>query len=248
VLLTAEAEPEGIDRSVAAVQALDAAVWALCTFKEGSVVRTAVRKTPQSPLAIGTVTHGVLQRLPSSNYSIATTEIASLEAHALRCAALQLWPAVETALDRLIDANARQHAKDAMLDAVTGLEILLGQGRDDREGLRYRFAIQYAALAPYEDKVARRRRFRAASALYGVRSKATHEGTADQQYAFDGDMLDIQGVATRAKCMLRETILRFLQCKDVPHSKREQEKYWTAFWEDQVFGDTLSEAGACQPP
>jgi hypothetical protein len=95
--------------------------------------------------------------------------------------------------------------------------------------------LHYAALVPISDGEVRRRRFQTALDLYAVRSKAVHDHVQDRPYKFGGEKLLLNDIASRARTMLRETIVRLLG-ETPPESKAKVSDFWISFWERQIFG------------
>ncbi len=145
------------------------------------------------------------------------------------------FPALSTACQRLADSERRTNAVDALMDAVVGLEMLLLGGRD-REGLRFRFALNYATLQSDASPTTRRARFHTAFDIYKVRSQVVHAGVLpDKVFKIADERLAIGDVATMAKEMLRTTIDALLALQ-VPAGAGEREVWFDNFWETGYFG------------
>lgn len=145
------------------------------------------------------------------------------------------FPALSTACQRLADSERRTNAVDALMDAVVGLEMLLLGGRD-REGLRFRFALNYATLQSDASPTTRRTRFHTALDIYKVRSQVVHAGVLpDKVFKIADERLAIGDVATMAKEMLRTTI-DALFALQVPAGAGEREVWFDNFWETGYFG------------
>lgn len=203
-------------------------ILALRTFKRGAVSRGCVHFKPLQicffyPHTIG---YGMEHQPFGMNpYSLTSEEIAPLRAHVQLVTASD-DEAMEIALNRLADAEARIRPQDRLLDAVIGMEALLLAGRSDSE-LRYRFSLRYSTL--FETAEARHRAYKVAGDLYSARSKIAHGNyRGDRPVSVDSEQLTLSVAAERATECLRGVVKRFLPG---PPEYRKDE-----FWERAYFG------------
>jgi hypothetical protein len=145
---------------------------------------------------------------------------------------------LEFGCQRLVEAEHRFNDRDAILDAVTGLEGILLAGDKTRDGLRFRFGLAAASLLPLLEGQRRLDRFAEACDLYLARSELAHSGGSLEPQDIDGKKRTGTEIANQARGLLRETIHHFLLVHDeqVPLSKGDARKYWTSFWERRFFG------------
>lgn len=226
-------EKEVIDATTAFPRAVERAKLAMAVLKAGRI--GGGRVYTRGVGSIAACGHSILGRsVEFGSYTLTADDAAPLEALALR---LQIppWPALSFAIERLGEAEERRSVRDAILDAVIGLETLLTSG-SDREGLRYRFSTHLAALEPHDRPTDRLARFREAYDLYGIRSKIAHTGASAAEYMIAGSKLTAHEVASRAKLLLRSTIHTMMTLDDVPAGNNKRDAYWDRFWPAQVFG------------
>jgi hypothetical protein len=104
-----------------------------------------------------------------------------------------------------------------------------------REGLRFRFAMNYATL----DSSAKTRyeRFLRAYDLYKIRSEVVHGGASfNGQLQLGSVKLAVGNIADEARQMLRETINFFLRLPDIPIGKNKRGEFLRNFWQRGYFG------------
>lgn len=207
----------------------------LMAIKPGAVVHDWISVSYGRASPSGTLIMGIdsASRPAADRYELTKRE-AALAIERFAVIANPSFTGLSTACKRLADSERRTEPADALVDAVIGLESLLLAGKD-REGLRFRFALNYATLEPSVSPSDRRSRFRLASDVYKVRSQLVHTGTSrDTQYRVAGAVLDISGVAAKAREMLRSTIHLFLAL-EIPHQANARERWFESFWEDGYF-------------
>lgn len=147
-----------------------------------------------------------------------------------------LYSALETACRRLADAESRHNAVDAISDAIIGLEALLS-GDGEREGLRFKFAMNYASLARPDASDERKARYRDASDLYSIRGGLFHGADGGGAlHKFAGSKLPLSEIMPRSCEMLRETIKTFLLLEGVPENEERSKKFFKEYWLGRYFG------------
>jgi hypothetical protein len=214
---------------------------ALAVFKEGHVEyeRLRIRAVRPSSLFAVSSEQSSYARGRHGSYIIEGSEVERLQEHVRRMQR-PLYAALSLACRRLADAESRHNMVDAISDAVIGLEALLA-GDGEREGLRFKFALNYASLAAHGAAELRRQRYLEASDLYNVRSKVFHGAESGAaHYKFGSAKLSLADVAARSRGMLRETIKTFLALEGVPDKKAED--FFKKFWVDRYFGEADSAA------
>src|SRR5262249_15860472 len=141
---------------------------------------------------------------------------------------------LEVACSRLGDAETRLQPRDAIMDAVIGLEaILLAQaGKEQYRGeMRYRFSLNYSILFQSPDD--RPPHLYAARSLYGLRSTIAPGGQVKEPVAVGPDRLTLHQAAEFACGILRASIKRFLPGGKSP------EYLGPDYWEDAYFGEEV---------
>jgi len=215
------------------LEAVRPVVTALTLHKEGLIHPTTYRRHLRSPFSTGSWSPRGAQIMGS--YAIDDRDVEEVLAIATHLSTVKVFPAMQLALDRLVESSARSSPRDAILDAVVGLEALILDGAD-REGLRFRFAVHAASLLPGDDVEARRKRYREAYALYGIRNKVAHETLRDAKYMVGDESLTPRDVAKRARAMLREAIRIMLRdARDVPPGGTARESFWQSFWLSRIY-------------
>jgi hypothetical protein len=208
----------------------------LMSYKAGPVVHDWISVTFAKVSLTGTLNMAVdaAPRPAKELYEIVKTDVPRIiEQFGLTTA--HPFPAFAAACKRLAESERRTTAVDAILDAVIGLEMLL-LGSNERDGFRFRFALNYATLSSNVEPNDRRVHFKAASDLYKVRSKVVHTAVSpDKKFTIGDESLAIDGVAKKAKEMLRTTINAFFRLQ-VPTQPRERERWLEEFWELGYFG------------
>lgn len=132
------------------------------------------------------------------------------------------------AADRLVDAENRLSAVDALLDAVIGLEVVLNPM--DSSELAFRVAFNYAFLAPPE---LRRERYDRVRLLQKTRNRVVHGGLNLQS----AEAATIHEHASLAKACLRDVLNSFLLDGSLKSNKRLD----ADFWLDRVLPVVVSE-------
>ena len=128
---------------------LDLCILALATFKDaGAVGYDGIRISP-SEFTLGSSFADYQmyrdEHVPFSRYELTVEEAPRIEAHARNLEGIH--PTLEMASQRLVDSVRRTKPRDAIVDAVIGLEgILLANLQDGRTELGFRFALHYALL------------------------------------------------------------------------------------------------------
>jgi hypothetical protein len=210
---------------------------AMMTFKAGPVIHEWIAVTLAKPSPIGTLNMGLdkVSGKTTGTYEIDQSEVPDLIEEFTLLESMQ-FPALSLACARLVDSECRTSPIDSLMDAVIGLESLLLDG-SDREGLRFRFALNYATFESEMDSATKQARFKQALDLYKIRSQVVHAGTtSDKHYDFAGDKMTLTDVSVRAVQMLRSTVNGFLRLKGLPSSTRERERWLGDFWQRGYFG------------
>lgn len=149
---------------------LDRCLLALASYKEaGGVGYEGIRLVP-SNLALGGAS-GISffwrsQYVPFGRYNLEPQDVAPLREHAKLFKNID--STLEIACQRLVDAGQRAKPRDAIMDAIIGLESILLTGNSNE--LSYRFAMNYSTLVAAN----RRDAFNLAKDLYRLRSKIAH--------------------------------------------------------------------------
>lgn len=125
-------------------------------------------------------------------------------------------------VDRLRDAEGRREPRDALVDAVVGLEAILLHVAG-REEMSYRFRLYYAALHPPAERT---QAYERAQAVYAARSAIVHGGGKRSRKAPNYATL-----ANDARAMLRWCIKRFLGEGPVPGYVSN-----ARYWDELVLG------------
>jgi len=207
----------------------------MMSHKAGRVVHDWISITFAKPSPTGTLNMGIdaSPRPAKDCYELTEADLSRIS-NSFRLVTTAEFPALTTACKRLADSERRTNAADAIMDAVIGLEMLL-LGGPDREGLRFRFALNYATLSADHSPTVRRLRFKTASDKYKARSQLVHAGTRPHKLIKIADeSLAIKDVARKAKEMLRTTIDAFLRL-EVPARSNERERWFDNFWESGYF-------------
>lgn len=212
--------------------AVERAILALRTFKDGSTGYDQIHAEPVAFCPVGGVAVGHAGIfVPVGSYHISEAETGPLQEHARRVMA-PLRPSMEMACSRLADAQTRIRPEDRLVDAVVGLEAILlaALGSDDRRGeLKFRFALHYSTLHPTVEE--RLSAFRKAKDLYDIRSRIAHGSTTDKREHRVGDRRMSLAEAAKEACqMLRGTINHFLENTLGDAYAR------SGYWEARYFG------------
>jgi len=121
----------------------------LRTFRAGPIGYDFVRLKPVSftPFFTGEISRWRGDTYtPRGSYTLMEDDLPALKHHG-DLLARQLDGSLEAACARLADGEIRLQARDKLFDGVVGLEAILLASRDRYQGeLRYRFAMNYAAL------------------------------------------------------------------------------------------------------
>ena len=210
----------------------------LNVFKGGCLYIPHVYFLPVRPSvhSRGVFGYGVTSmRWPQGAYTIGPDELNSLSKHMARMSK-PTFSELDTACTRLADAELRENPVDSISDAVIGLEALLA-GDGEREGLRLKFALNYAAIAKYEECNERARRYREALDLYKIRSGLFHGSDAGvKEYDFGDCKRSLADCAAHSRDMLRETIKFFLALDGIPIKKDRKQAFWKEYWVSRYFG------------
>jgi len=161
------------------VPTLNRCIMALCTFKHSGPVMFDGIYVKAIDLLFGVGAgsfYGFMDRILPGAYEIGPDEVGPLSEYATRFE--YIHSSLEYASQRLVDASLRANPRDAIVDAVIGLEsILLNDvGEKNRGENRFRFSLNYASLCPPSE---RRSGFLIARNLYDLRSKIVHGGQPD---------------------------------------------------------------------
>jgi hypothetical protein len=214
---------------------LTRAILALRTFKKGRVGYETIHLRPRyfCPYLFQDRIGG-LEYVPMGQYGLSAAEVQPFQDHA-RLVFADLHPSLEIACSRLGDAETRLKPRDAIMDAVIGLEaMLLAQaGKEQYRGeMRYRFSLNYSSLS--EGPEDRRRNFYTARSLYDLRSTIAHGGQTKEQVSIGSDTLTLYQAADFACETLRAAIKRFLPGGKAPEYLAQH------FWEDAYFAPAAS--------
>jgi hypothetical protein len=143
--------------------------------------------------------------VPLGRYELKPEEGPQIQAHARRFE--NIHPTLEVASLRLVDGSRQTKSRDAIVDAVIGLESILLYGTD-RRGLGFRFSLNYATLFPKDA-------YHTARDLYNLRSTISH-GTTPKGAVRIGDKEITIHEAALARSVLRKTIGEFMPHADNP--------------------------------
>lgn len=218
-------------------ESIRSAERAMMTFKAGPVIHEWIAVTLAKPSPIGTPHIGLdkVSGKTTGKYEIDQSEIRDLIEEFTLLESVQ-FPALSLACARLVDSERRTSPIDSLMDAVIGLESLLLDG-SDREGLRFRFALNYATFESEMDSATKQARFKQALDVYKIRSQVVHAGTtSDKHYNFAGEKMTLTEVSVRAVQMLRCTVNGFLRLKGLPSTTKERERWLGDFWQRGYFG------------
>jgi Apea-like HEPN len=210
-------------------EGLDRAIMALETFKDaGAVSYDGVRIFPAHfamGAAFGSQQRFASDRVPLGRYDLTAQAVPLIEAHAKHFE--NIHPTLEMASLHLLDGSRRNKPRDAIIDAVIGLESILLSGADDRRELSYRFSINYATLFPIDE---RRAAYRTARDLYSLRSSISH-GSAERTTLIIADRkMTIPEAAVFARSVLRKIIGMFIDDARSPPFTRP------GYWLDKALG------------
>lgn len=208
---------------------------AMAIYKKGRIGGGDIHmRAIDSRVMTAMLTRGSIDGTNHGSYTLSAQDVVALTEMACTLGK-PAWPQLGFAIERLGEAEERSNTRDAILDAVIGLETLMTAG-SDREGLRHKFSVHLAALIPVEQPAERRRRFVEAYDLYGIRSKIAHAGVNAPEYEIAGDKLTANAVADRARALLRATIIRMLKLDNIPTTGKKRDEFWDALWPDLLFG------------
>ena len=203
-------------------EGLDRCIIALATFKDsGAVGYDGIWVTP-AELTLGLFGRGHYfgnEHVPLSHYEISREEASQIEAHAKALEGIH--STLEMASQRLVDSTRRIKARDALVDAVIGLEGILLANIGERTELRFRFALHYALLSLSKD---RKSAFNTARDLYDVRSTIAHGSAIDREVKVGGKTMPLTEAATLARSILRQTISIF--APNGKHPDFMKSDYW----------------------
>lgn len=219
------------------VNSINAVERAMMTFKAGPVAHEWISMSLAKPSPVGTLTMGVdkIAGTGIGTYEIDQSEIPDLIEEFTLLESVQ-FPALSLACARLVDSERRTSPIDRLMDAVIGLESLLLDG-SDREGLRFRFGLNYATFKSELHSATKQARFRQALDVYKIRSQVVHAGTtSEKHYDFAGEKMTLTDVSVRAVQMLRSTVNGFLRLKGLPSTTKERERWLGDFWQRGYFG------------
>jgi hypothetical protein len=219
------------------LESIRCAERAMMTFKPGPVIHEWIAITLGKPSPIGTPNIGLdrVSGKTTGRYEIDQSEIPDLIEEFTLLESVE-FPALSLACTRLVDSERRTSPIDSLMDAVIGLESLLLDG-SDREGLRFRFALNYATFQSEMDSAIKQARFKEALDVYKIRSQVVHAGTtAEKQYDFAGEKMTLTDISVRAVQMLRSTIKGFLRLRGLPSVAKERERWLGDFWQRGYFG------------
>jgi len=205
----------------------------LMTYKAGRVIHDWISITFATPSPTGTLSMGIdgSPRPMPNPYELKQADLDSISER-FRLLSSTGLPAMKNACQRLADAERRKNPVDSIVDAVVGLEMLLLSG-SDRQGLRFRFALNYASLPEGLSGDQRKAAFREASDLYKIRSEVVHAGkSSDEPLKFGDEQLHLKEIAERGKGMLRSVIDVFLNL-DIPAQPKERKRWLEDFWESK---------------
>lgn len=189
---------------------LDRGMLALATFKEaGAVGYEGIRFEPRG-VAVGAATKMTYrkQEIPPSPFRLEVHDVAPLTEHIKRFSGMH--SSLEIACQRLVDAGRRTKPRDAIMDAVIGMESILLTGLQGE--LSFRFALNYSMLVPDD----RRTAYKTARDLYKWRSKIAHGSSVSDTVAFAGQNMNLHEVAKIAKNTLRFAISKFIEDSNRP--------------------------------
>lgn len=199
---------------------LDRGMLALASFKEAGAVGYDGVRVETRGIAFGNV-GGMMtyrsQEIPWSPYKLDAADVGPLTEH-IKLFSQKMHSSLEIACQRLVDAGRRTKPRDAIMDAVIGMESILLNDLNDE--LSYRFRLNYSALHPTD----RRGAFNLAKDLYKWRSKIAHGSSVGDAVMFNGQSKTLHEVAAIAKNTLRSAIWAF---KDEPAKPAYlAEGYW----------------------
>jgi len=205
---------------------LDRFLLAFATFKDaGAVCYEAIHIVPAEftlGLGYGPMHLYFNEHVPFGIYGLKPEEASQLENHVRHFEGMHAT--LEMASQRLVDAGRRTKPRDALVDAVIGLEsILLASSGKDRGELSFRFSLHYAALFAVNERM---EAFYTARNLYDLRSRIAHGSNFGDKVKINGKPLDIGQAATLARSVLRKTISKFVINSKTPDFMKTD--YWLA--------------------
>ena len=200
----------------------DRCILALASFKNGGPIGVdSIRVLPaQLVLGAGSGEHhyGISNYVPFGGYPLQPDEAPQLAAHATLFA--NLHSSLEIACGRLVDSTHRIKPRDAIMDAVIGMESILL--KESHTEMRFRFAVNYSTLAPQADRMLW---FQTARDMYDVRSKIAH-GDSPTTHKIGGEELSLYQAALKAQEMLRTLLVQFLGQQGSPEFVAKN--YWVS--------------------
>lgn len=207
------------DNDVARSEATSRIVQALTLTKPGHFLTTTTSTRIEPPVV--PAMHGVYfgqGQLPTGRVELLPAEIEALKVNLSLL--LDGRPEIAIAAKRLVDAEARLNPADAVVDVAIGLETLLLR---EHQELTYRVKLNYAFLAPLQE---RRARVSELNELYKWRGKIVH-GSAG-----NADRAELHNAASRGKIALRYAIQQFLR----DPALRKDAKLDNEYWIDRIVG------------
>jgi hypothetical protein len=204
-------------------EGLDFCMFALSTFKDaGAVGYDGIHITSaEFTLGFGFAGQQVYgsEHIPLSRFDLTPEEAPKIGAHAKALEGIH--STLEMASQRLVDSARRTKLRDAIVDAVIGLESILLANTGDKTELRFRFSLHYASLF---SKGERKDAFYTARDLYDLRSTIAHGSPLKEEAKINGKTLKIGDVATLVRSVLQKTISIFMSNAKNPDFM--QEGYW----------------------
>jgi len=162
------------------------------------------------------------EHTPYGRYTISPEESMLISEHAVHF--MDIHPTLEMASQRLIDGLRRTKSRDAIVDAIIGLEsILLAETGDERYRgeMRFRFSLNYSTLFPKDEK---ENAFLTARSLYDLRSTIAHGSDPGDKIKIAGNEMTLYEAAALSRALLRKTITFFLPQANKPEFMSE--RYW----------------------
>jgi hypothetical protein len=206
---------------------LDRCILAFAIFKDGGAVGyDGIRIIPTeftllgSAFAFGDVQYGT-DHVPPGRYDLTPEEAPQLASCAQSCG--DMHSTLEMAGHRLVDSLRRPKPRDAIVDAVIGLECILLANLGERTELRFRFSLRYASFFSKEE---RQEAFYTARDLYDLRSRIAHGQSPCAKEKIHGKMLTLAESATLARSALRKIIAFFMANSQAPAFMNDD--YWVS--------------------